>query len=47
LLEEPVLSELGLLFGEFRLELSLVLDPVPPGEVAPPVADPADVPKYE
>ena len=37
-----------LLFGElWKLEPSLLLVPVPPGEVAPPVDDPADVPKYE
>jgi hypothetical protein len=36
-----------LLPGELRLppDPSLLLDPVPPGEVAPPVEDAGDVPK--
>jgi len=41
--------ELLLLFGVLKrlLLLSLLLEIVPPGEVAPPVEDPGEVPKYE
>ena len=58
MLEDPVVPELELLlFGEVELLLfgvlkrllllSLLLELVPPGEVAPPVEDPGEVPKYE
>jgi len=40
--------ELLLLLGELEFKPSLLLELVPPGEVAPPVEEePAEVPKYE